>query len=72
MQAINLKEKEVEKELLRGRKSFALLISDEHMNDVIKIIKPLIDLVVLIDGVTETVKTYDSKKINKADLLELC
>ena len=58
MQAINLKEKEVEKELLRGRKSFALLISDEHMNDVIKIIKPLNDLVVLIDGVTETVK-YD-------------
>ena len=58
MQAINLKEKEVEKELLRGRKSFALLISDEHMNDVIKIIKPLSDLVVLIDGVTETVK-YD-------------
>ena len=58
MQAINLKEKEVEKELLRERKSFALLISDEHMNDVIKIIKPLNDLVVLIDGVTETVK-YD-------------
>ena len=58
MQAINLKEKEVEKELLRGRKGFALLISDEHMNDVIKIIKTLNDLVVLIDGVTETVK-YD-------------
>ena len=58
MQAINLKEKEVEKELLRGRKGFALLISDEYMNDVIKIIKPLNDLVVLIDGVTETVK-YD-------------
>ena len=53
-----MKEKEVEKELLRARKGFALLISDEHMNDVIKIIKTLNDLVVLIDGVTETVK-YD-------------
>ena len=33
-----------------------LFISNEDMNDIIKIIKSLEDLGVLIDGVTETVK----------------
>ena len=41
------------------------------MNDVIKIIKPLEDSSVLIDGVTETVK-YEIKKNKKAVFLELC
>ena len=33
-----------------------LFISNEDMNDIIKIIKTLEDSSVLIDGVTETVK----------------
>ena len=38
-----------------------MFISNEDMNDVIKIIKSLEDLGVLIDGVTETVK-HEIKK----------
>ena len=37
-------------------KVFTLFISNGDMNDIIKIIKSLKDSVVLIDGVTETVK----------------
>ena len=37
-------------------KEFTLLISNEDMNDIIKIIKSLEDSSVLIDGVTKTVK----------------
>ena len=33
-----------------------LLVSNEDVNDIFKIIKSLEDLLVLIDGVTETVK----------------
>ena len=43
----------VEKKL---SKEFTLLISNEDMNDIIKIIKSLEDSSVLIDGVTKTVK----------------
>ena len=46
----------MEKELLRAGKEFALFILNEDINDIIKIIKPLEDLGVLIDGITETVK----------------
>ena len=38
-----------------------LLVSNEDVNDIFKIIKSLEDLLVLIDGVTETVK-HDIKK----------
>ena len=38
-----------------------MFISNEDMNDIIKIIKSLEDLCVLIDGVTETVK-HEIKK----------
>ena len=41
---------------VRAGKGFTLFISNEDMNDVIKIIKTLEDLSVLIDRVTETVK----------------
>ena len=41
---------------MRAVKWFALFISNEDMNDIIKIIKSLEDLGVLIDLVTETVK----------------
>ena len=41
---------------VRAGKGFTLFISNENMNDIIKIIKSLEDSVVLIDGVTETVK----------------
>ena len=46
---------------MRAGKGFTLLISDEDMNDIIKVIKSLEDSGVLIDGVTETVK-HEIKK----------
>ena len=41
---------------MRAGKWFALFISNEDINDIIKIIKPLEDLGLLINGATETVK----------------
>ena len=41
---------------VRTGKAFPLFISNEDMNDIIKIIKSLQDLCVAIDGVTDTVK----------------
>ena len=55
---------------VRAGKGSTLFISNEDMNDIIKIIKSLEDLGVLIDGVTETAK-YEIKN-KKADFLELC
>ena len=46
---------------VRARKRFTLFISNEDMNDIIKVIKSLENLGVLIDGVTETVK-HEIKK----------
>ena len=40
---------------------FTLFISNEEMNDIIKIIKLLEDLGLIIDGATETVK-HEKKK----------
>ena len=40
----------------RGGKGFSSFISNQNMNDIIKIIKSLEDSGVLIDEVTETVK----------------
>ena len=54
---------------VRAVKGFTLCISNEDMNDIIKIIKSLEDSGVLIDGVTETVKHEIKNK--KADFLEL-
>ena len=51
----------MEKEAVRAGKRFALFISNEDMNDIIKIIKSLKDSGVLINGVTETVK-HEIKK----------
>ena len=48
---------------MRAGKWFNLLISNEDMNDIIKIIKWLRDSSVLIDGVTETVKHKINKKV---------
>ena len=47
-----------------------LFISNEDMNDIIKIIKSSQDSGVLIAGVTETVKHETKNK--KTDILELC
>ena len=41
---------------MRAEKRFILFISNEDMNDIIKIIKSLEDSNILIDGITETVK----------------
>ena len=41
---------------VRAEKIFTLFISNEHMNGIIKIIKPLEDSSVLTDGVPEIVK----------------
>ena len=54
---------------VRAEKGFTLFISNEDMNDIIKIIESLEDSSVLIDGVSETVKHEIKNK--KADLLEL-
>ena len=41
---------------VRAGKRFILFISNEDMNDITRIIKSLEDSLVLVDGVTETVK----------------
>ena len=46
---------------VKAEKGFTLFISNEDMNYIIKIIKSLVDLGLLIDGVTETVK-HELKK----------
>ena len=57
-----------EKGAVRAGKWFTLFVLNGYMNDIIKIIKSLEDSVVLIDGVTETVKLQMK---NKADFLKL-
>ena len=47
---------------MRAGNRFTLFILNEDMNDIIKIIKSLEDLVVVIDGVTETVKNEIKKQ----------
>ena len=60
--AINKFERKISgKEAVRAGKGYTLFITNEDMNDIIKIIKSLEDLGVLIDGVTETVK-HEIKK----------
>ena len=53
---------------MRVGKGFTLFILNEDRNDIIKIIKPLEDSGVSIDGVPETVK--HEIKNEKADTLE--
>ena len=50
---------------VRAGKGFTLFISNENMNSIIKIIKPLEDLRLLVDGVTETVKREIINKRNR-------
>ena len=52
---------------MRAGKGFTLFILNEDRNDIIKIIKPLEDSGVSIDGVPETVK--HEIKNEKADTL---
>ena len=60
--AINKFERNISgKEALRTRKRLPLFISNEDMNDIIKIKNSQEDLGVLFDGVTETVK-HEIKK----------
>ena len=47
---------------MRLGKGFTLSISNEDMNDIIKIIKSLEDSDVLVEGVTETVKNEKKNK----------
>ena len=51
-----MKKEIIEKGAVRVGKAFTLFISNEDMNDIIKIIKSLEDSSVLFDGVTEKVK----------------
>ena len=55
------KKKIVEKELSEQEKVVLSLFLNEHMNNIIKVIKSLEDLNVLIDRITETVK-HEIKK----------
>ena len=50
------------KEAVRGGKGFTLFISNEDMNDIIKIIKSLENSNTLTNGITETVKTLNKKR----------
>ena len=50
-----MKKEKSRKEALRAGKGFTLFISNQDMNDIIKIIKSLQDSGVLINRVTETV-----------------
>ena len=52
---------------MRAEKRFILFISNEDMNDIIKIIKSLEDSNILIDGITETVKHEKKKKPKKQE-----
>ena len=54
---------------VRAGKGSTLYISNEDMNDIIKIIKPLENLVVLINGVNEIVKHEITSKL---DFVGLC
>ena len=47
---------------MRAGKGFTLFISNEDINDIIKIIKSLADSNVLIDGITETAKIEIKKQ----------
>ena len=58
------------KEPVIAGKWFTLFMSNEDMNDIIKTIKSLEELIWLINGVTKTVM-YDIKN-KKLDSLELC
>ena len=63
--AINKFERKINgKGTVRAGKLFALFISNEDMNDMIKVIKSLEDLGVLVDGVTEIVK-HEIKKTRR-------
>ena len=50
------------KRAVRAERGFTLFISNEDINDIIRIIKPLEDSGVLIDCVTETVKHQVKKE----------
>ena len=56
---------------VKAGKRFNLFITNEDMNDIIKIMKSLEDSSISIDGATETVK-HEIKKNKKVDFLELC
>ena len=61
--AINKAERRIsEKRVVRAGKGFTLFISNEDMDNIIRIIKSLKDSGVLTDGVTETVK-HETKKL---------
>ena len=61
--AINTFDRKISgKWVVREGKGFTLFISVKYMNDTIKIIKPLEDSIVLLDGVTETVKNEIKKE----------
>ena len=46
----------IHKKILESGNTTALIISDDEINDIIKIIKPLEDCGLLLKGVTETVQ----------------
>ena len=55
----------MEKRAVRAGKGFTLFISNEDLNDIINIIKPLEDSGVLTDGVTEIIKDDIKKKTKR-------
>ena len=69
--AINKFERKIGgKRVVRAGKGFTLFMSNQDMNDIIKIIKSLEDLGVLIDRVTETVK-HEIRKQERRFLIAL-
>ena len=71
LNAINKFETKISgKGAMSAGKGFTLFISNEDMNDIIKIVKLLADWNILIDGITETVK-HEIKKNKKPDFFLL-
>ena len=69
--AINKFERKIsENRAVRAGKRFTLFISNEDMNDITEVIKPLEDSYALTDGITETVKHEIKNK--KADFFLIC
>ena len=63
--AMNIFERKISgKGIVRVGKGFTLFISNENMNDIIKIMKPLEDSNELTDSITETVK-HEIKKTRR-------
>ena len=59
----------INKKVLGPGNHTTLIISDDDMQDLLKILKPLEDIGILLDGITETVK--NEVKVQKGGVLSM-